>query len=128
MQIRTIALPWTTITVNTTTDTFFPSSGWSPAAGFDEARGTWESIAKIGNIEIAPAYQVANTTDDSSPSSFPVATPVGTTGVNWPSGAWHNAKPNTEDMQLVRTGWIARLTQAGEGTIRVGGSIDVKTL
>lgn len=128
MQIRTIALPWTTITVDTTTDTFFPSGGWMPAAGFDEARPTWEARGKIGNIEIAPAYQVANTTDDSNPSSFPVSTPVGTVGVVFPSGVWHNAKPNTEDMQLVRPGWIARLTSAGEGTFRVGGSIDVKTV
>lgn len=128
MQLRTLALPWTTITVNTTSDTFFPSSGWMPAAGFDNLRATWESLGKVGNIEVAPAYQVANTTDDSSPESYAVLTPTGSTGVHFPTGAWHNSKGNTEDMQLVRIGWIARVSSAGEGSIRTGGSLDVKSL
>lgn len=124
---RSIALPWGLVAVDSTTVVFLAATGWMTADAVDAVRVTMEILGRTGNIQIAPAYQVADTQDDDTATSHDIRSALTANGVHFWSGVWKDAKPDTQGRQLIRFGWRVSLTSgAALGTATVGGKVDIQ--
>ena len=64
MQVRRFPIPFMTLFATSTTEVFFPGTPWMESASVDELRAAWELISYNAQIEITPAWQVANSEEN----------------------------------------------------------------
>lgn len=63
-KIRTVNLPWTTVSTKSTSTTFYPATGWMPAGGVEQARANVELTGRTNDLVITLGYQTADVIDD----------------------------------------------------------------
>lgn len=118
MSTNRIPMAWMTVwATDDNTSVFHPTTPWIEAADVQFARTAWE-ISTIGaELEIAPAWQVANTED--VPGAFKqLVAPASTVDVRYPAD-WTNilgdpTAPSKGNM-LIRFGWQAKTTPTNPG-------------
>lgn len=100
-MLKKIALPWTTIyTANDTGKDFLPATPWMQASEFQSFRVTYELRARLGNLRVEPAYQVADVED--TPGTVTAAGSSTTTdGMVYPN-AWATPTLKQVDSQALR--------------------------
>jgi hypothetical protein len=126
MKIRTIQLPFMTLSTNSTSNLFLPATGWLPTDYITQMRPTWELRQANGNIQLSPAYQVADH-EDSPGTSTALATLTSSTGMQYPTG-WTDVSSSLGGKQLVRFGWIVNLTSGSTlATAFAGGRVQLLT-
>lgn len=109
-----------------TSAVFLPKTEWAQAAGIKDARAYIEVIGIDGELEIAPAIQVADHPD--SPGAATAIGPYRTSNDVWYSDGWTLLTGQTDDSKLARFGWLVKLTNTGSpGAAWVQGTINVRT-
>jgi hypothetical protein len=121
--MRHITVPFTMVYADSTSNRFFPVTGWYKAVEIVRARGPYEVQARSGTMNFAWGYQL--TDDPSNPGT--TGTLIGSsvenpTAVQYPSGF---TTIDSSGDQLIRFGWLAKLTGAGATqTAIVGGELE----
>ena len=114
--MRTIPFNWTTLYADhVTTIIFVPVTGWLPASDLKEARLVFDLHALMGNFKCRPAFQTANSTDETpTPSTTTVnlGTYTSTAKVDFPVD-WKVLTSAIEGQQLIRFGFECLITEAG---------------
>ena len=125
MSTKRVPLPWTTVITASTTAEFVPATPWMEAADAIYGRAAWEMHnISSSNMEVAPAWQIANTEDDPGGSAdldniqtatgvyYPPSTAAGSIAKGW-QDMLGNSAAGTQDKMLVRFGWRVKI---GSGT------------
>lgn len=133
MQVRRFPIPFLTLFATSTTAVFFPGTPWMESATVDELRVTWELIAANGDIEIAPAWQVANSEENPGATQTIVATtpykddPDVYFPVSWLDAAGDATAPTKSNL-LVRFGFLVRLkTGTTLATANAGAVVEARS-
>ena len=114
MQISRVPLPWMTVYADDVDANacFIAATPWMEAAGVEWARTTFELRCPTGNIQVSPAWQVANTED--SPGSFKQLLSYKTLEDVYYPDDWVDVKSDgtapTKSNLLIRFGWKVSLT------------------
>ncbi len=104
MGTRSVYAPPTTLmTENDTTDIFISATPWMSAANIEKVRAAFEIEEVIGNLDVVPAYQVADFADNPG-SSTSVGTATNAAGYQ-DQGAYSDASSDTSSKRLIRFGW-----------------------
>ena len=127
-QVRTVPLPWTTLTTaQSSSDEFHPSGGYMSAAAVASVRSVWELKQRTGNMSVTPGFELSNSEDDPSPIVVKVGTLQTSKAIQYPSD-WQSMAANTAGKQLIRPGWVVRNTAGTDlSTARVGGKVEIQT-
>jgi len=125
MSVRSIPLPFAMIASDSTSATFSPVTGWMSAAQISQLRAIWELVSLTSDIEVAPAYQVANVEDSPGTSAIITGSYGTTTGMKYPS-TWKDVSSALDSQQLIRLGWLHKLGSAGSLAVAwVGGKVEM---
>ena len=116
-----------TVFSTSTSPVFIPVTPWIEAADAQYARIAWEIAALNGNLEVTPAWQVADSEDSPGASN---ALDNSQTGIDvyYPNG-WKtlitDGTAPTESNMLVRFGWICTLSSGSDlATAAVAGVVE----
>ena len=116
MNIRTLGLPWATVSACTTTKGFCPVSQWMDPAEFQKIRATLELRATCGaNLDVAVGYQLADV-ENSPQEDWEVKTFSGPSGwksvagMHYPDRWDADIVAQAAGMQLVRFGFMVKLS------------------
>lgn len=124
MKVRTIPLPFATLTCNTTTATFLPVTGFVPTENITRLRQSWEVAQVTGNFQGVPAFQVANNNGQVTGSSYAIGSEQSTTGLKYAT-SWMDVTTHLGGYQLMRFGWlVSNTTAAVRSSGHVGGRIE----
>ncbi|GEM_PF-5018124 len=129
-KIRTLSTSWLTVFVDSTSEFFFPATGWMPAAGVEAARGSFEVISLTGLLSVTLGYQVADVIDDPgtvSPLDSAGLAARTTDGVTFGTDFDSGIGADTKGKQLIRWGVVAKNTSGtNPSTGRVSGKFDIQ--
>ena len=121
---HTIGLPFTMVESVSGSEKFFPVTPWMTAANVGRVRPTCDVVYVTGNLTVAFGYQTCNV-ENSQDTAEEVGN-FNTAGMAYPSAGFVDISANTAPKQMVRFGWITKLSS---GTTQafgyVGGSVDV---
>lgn len=118
MNTKRFPLTWMNVWADESANpSFIPAGPWIPTANAQYCRVMWEIHNIQSPLEVAPAWQVANT-EDSPGGVDQVVTPKTSVDVYYPDD-WKNmltATQSTKDNVLFRWGWWVKRT-SGTGLV-----------
>ena len=99
MATRTIVFPNGLVSAKSMSDVFLPVTGWTSTNGLRGVRAALEMNGKIGNITVAPAYQVTNEPfDPGTSTSLANSAGLSADGFSYPSD-YDDPTSNTDGNQ-----------------------------
>lgn len=132
MQVRRFPIPFLTVFAVSDAAVFFPGTPWMESASVDELRVTWELVSLTGDIELAPAWQVANSEENPGTSNTIATSPYkDAADVYFPTG-WKDAAGDgtapTKSNLLVRFGFLVKLkTGSTLAVANAGGVVEARS-
>ena len=125
MQTKGIPLSWSTVSVNSTSNSFLPFTGWMSNAGMSKVRCAFEIIGTIGDITVSPGYQIADH-PDSPGVAIALLTTFDTGDDVYYPGSWKDVTGDVDDTMLVRFGFVVKNASTGNvTTARISGTMQV---
>jgi len=125
VQTKSIPLSWSTVSADSTTNSFLPFTGWMSNAGMSKVRSAFEIIGTIGDITVSPAYQIADHPDSPGVAVALLTTFDAGDDVYYP-GSWKDVTGDVDDTMLIRFGFIVKNTSTSNvTTARVSGTMQV---
>lgn len=132
MATNRVPLSWTTVWADNTTEAFIPATPWMEAADAQYARAAWE-IHHIGaDLQIQPAWQVADSEDSPGSTGLLHGAWKSGNGVYYPENGWQTlvsgSSADTDAKMLVRFGWkVKRSSGAGLTMGCVAGVVEYQS-
>ena len=119
MNTNRIPLPWMSIWASDDqTAIFHPATPWIQAADVQHVRAAWEIGEIQPQVEVQPAWQVADTEDSPGAAKAIVSSPETAKNVYYPSD-WTDALGDgtapTKSNMLVRFGWLVKKSSMNAG-------------
>lgn len=130
MPNNKVRLPWSMVSTDSTTEKFWPSSGWMPTQGVQRFRAEME-IRNIGtDMSVGPGYQVADCPKSPTATIYSINPGAQTANGLYFVGdsGYTSAGSEIKGKALVRFGWNVKLTTGSTLALaQVSGAVEIVT-